>query len=201
MWHRTAPLSASILFCAALPCHALAQDEPGGPAVVAPGPCVPVPQVRQIIGVLSREAHPRPEQSAPEEQRRSAETVWHVDLDRDGQHDAFVPVFDHGYCTHEHRYDVYLMRGDCGHLVGQTHGLPELFTPATADALQPLIVRRRWAEITNPKRPPSYDNVATLIQAERVYRAIDGRYVASDEVTRRGTCHHCGMPRCRALAR
>ncbi len=45
-----------------------------------------------------------------------------IDLDGDGELDRFVPRKNAGKCPRDLIYDVYLMRGECGHLIGSLSG-------------------------------------------------------------------------------
>ncbi|MBX3274062.1 MAG: hypothetical protein KF729_27600 [Sandaracinaceae bacterium] len=171
---------------------------PAPPAL--PGRCVEPPRVDVRVLVHGREANPRPEH------RDGAEVAWRftttraLDLDADGRLDVVVPRVSARACPHEVAYDLYVMRGACGHLVGRTLGFPTVTGPPGA-GLRELTSQRRWAEITDPTRPPGPENVATLHEVATPYVARAGRYRAGTPVARSGICHHCAISRCRVVER
>lgn len=173
--------------------------------VVAPQPmllgsaCVVPPQRDVQVSIRSREANPPPEREAPHEARWSFRTMRMNDLDGDGRLDAIVPIVEPTDCPHEIEYELYVMRGACGHLVGRTLGFPQPAGAGRRGQLRDLRTERRWAAITDRRRPPGPHNVATLHEVTTPYVARAGTYRAGSPVTRSGTCHHCGIPTCRVI--
>ena len=115
-------------------------DADGGQVVViarpsrarAPGRCVAVPAVRWTTTVHSAGID-------WQGQVHRDDTAWTLtterlaDVDGDGVLDAFVPRHRPGDCPETGRYDVYVMRGACGHRVGRLGpGWPDAATATAA---------------------------------------------------------------------
>ncbi|MBO6940438.1 MAG: hypothetical protein JJ863_36020 [Deltaproteobacteria bacterium] len=93
-----------------------------------PGPCVPIPADSWEIMVF------RDNGSASTTRLRYAFTTERDhDIDGDGTPDAFVPLprerVPQSTCPVGLRRDVYVVRGSCGHRVGQVHGRPTSVGP------------------------------------------------------------------------
>jgi hypothetical protein len=166
-------------------------------AWVPHGPCVPVPASAFEVRVSRREAHPPPDREAGYERDVVLRTRGVMDLDGDGNVDQAVPVLGNQPCPESASYDLYVMRGSCGHLVGRVAGLPA----GTADGhrengLRTLEVARRWTAITNPRRPTGPENVATLFEATHRYTYDGASYQGSVAHERSGVCHHCALAHC-----
>ncbi|HJL00937.1 MAG TPA: hypothetical protein RMH85_27670 [Polyangiaceae bacterium LLY-WYZ-15_(1-7)] len=168
-----------------------------------PGPCVEVPERSWILEVTGREAHPPPGREQPTTLRQGYSTHHGVDLDGDGTPDALVPSLADGVCPHEIEWEAYVMRGDCGHLVGRVEGLLREVGPVPTGGLAELRVGSRWSDLTDPARPPGPRNVATLHETVTRWRwdPVAGTYEATGTERRDGICHHCPVfLRCRVVA-
>jgi hypothetical protein len=118
-----------------------------------------------------------------------------VDLDGDGVLDRFVPRPKGGRCPWEVTFDVYVMRGECGHLVGSVTGdfAQESHVAGFVRGLRAITTRSEWATHGSKRPLPEHHS--------RTRRYVfDGKQLRerSDD-TRTGVCHHCGVASCREL--
>ncbi len=130
---------------------------------------------------------------------RSASTLWRIaafdgpDLDGDGVSDRFVPARSTESCPWSIPYDVYIMRGSCGHKVGTIVGHidePTYIAPMKK-GIREVHTRAEWAEYGRTRPEPIHHTVL------RTY-AFDGhKLVLRDTDKREGVCHHCGVASCR----
>ena len=175
-------------------------QEPPPPTLRFSSPCVAPPQRDVQLAVRSREANPPPEREAGSRRTVSLRTERRLDLDGDGQLDVVVPIVERGDCPHEVEYDLYVMRGACGHLVGRTRGVPQVTRPAPPGGLAELHTDLRWSEVTDPSRETSASNVATHHEVRTPYVARGGRYRPGRPTVQSGICHHCAIPHCRVVS-
>jgi hypothetical protein len=123
-------------------------------------------------------------------------SAWDAsDLDGDGVLDRFVPRPKGGRCPWEVTFDVYVMRGECGHLVGGVTGDfdQETHVARFVRGLRSITTRSEWATLGGDHPLPQHHT------RTRRYE-FDGKHLRerSDE-TRTGDCHHCGVTHCREL--
>jgi hypothetical protein len=161
-----------------------------------PGECVRIPRRKWTVVVQSSGIDQQGE-------HRSATTNWElttsrfVDLDGDGILDAFVPLHGRGQCPEEGMWDVYVMRGACGHRVG-TIG-PGWLAPDTMSAaldrsgFRPLTMVSEHVRMGT--RPPPIPEMLTTTTA---YRYGEQGYAKQKADVRSGVCHHCSVSSCTA---
>lgn len=104
---------------------------PPAPPVALPGNCVAVPST-PIALMEHRSAHgyDRYQQKQLDFEKDFSwrfETLYDLDLDLDGTMDARVPIAVRGdaTCPTEIGWDLYVVRGPCGHFVGRVAGNPK----------------------------------------------------------------------------
>ena len=163
--------------------------------VPLPGECVPIPRTSFDIYV---HVHPDREHD-PElsDEVRSLRfgfrTERRFDLDGDGILDALVPVADRAYCPWDVRRQLYVVRGGCGHLVGEIEGqwvTTRLHVIGGARrGLKPIETKTETSDGYDPTEP----NHTTT---EWRYHFDGRRYRVYDRDERRSVCHHCAGKTC-----
>ncbi len=112
------------------------------------------------------------------------------DLDGDGEAEVLVPQeASPSACSDEVAYDVYVMRGTCGHRVGSIVGAA--FDVNTARFHHGL------RELTTERRAGRGKQRSSWRYEKRTYRFNGKRLRASLDVTEE-TCHHCKSLSCHA---
>ena len=163
-----------------------------------PGPCVEIPQASWVWTVTS--------QGVDQEGEFHSSTRDHglsthrgLDLDVDGIGDAAVPVIDHGStaadCPEDVAWDLYVVRGDCGHLVGRVVGrqfaLDQWRAPVGPGGLQSVTTLTETTARTDPPR-----GVPIHTTVRRTHHFTGSTYIAGDTTRRDGRCHHCSTWTC-----
>lgn len=120
-----------------------------------------------------------------------------ADLDADGIRDVAVPVVEladgrKAYCPEDVRWRLYVMRGECGHFVGEVRGawitLDTWKRKPGRRGLRPLELEERRVEHRT--------RIPDSVTVTRPYR-FDGKRYRAGRVTRdSGRCHHCSTWTC-----
>ncbi len=157
----------------------------------APGACVPVPKPDQTFNVHSSGISQDGELL---ESSQSWQVARHTaDVDADGELDLLVPILKGNAtpCPWNLEYDVYVMRGTCGHRLGRVGpGAPTL-EGDVPDASGFFRLKTESNEITYGKRPipESYDRVIDWAFRGKSYAKLAERKSG-------GQCHHCAVSSC-----
>jgi hypothetical protein len=164
----------------------------GHPPEKLAGACVPVPNQRWVVEVASEGVGSNGRRYSGRT-THGVETMFFWDLDGDGQLDALAPVARPGAsrrgCPWEVEYEVYLMRGACGHDAGRVGPgnldvVPTSAPGASPAGLLPLAFTAEWST-TGPQGIP-------VRSARRTSFAASGmRYQKTSDQTTEGVCHHC----------
>ena len=121
------------------------------------------------------------------------------DLDGDGVRDAFVPVINHpSDCVTELSWQVWIVQGDCGLLVGTIGpGWPSVdeALPVPAHGLRPISTVAEHgqtpAELTAPEKVQQTTTTSNFVAAKFRYRA-------TTKATQTTICYHCPSLTCQA---
>lgn len=161
------------------------------PVARLPGKCVTPPVRHREITVHSAGIDQQGE-------FRRSSTRWAIathpgpDLDGDARGDVWVPQPTRNACPWEVPHEVYVMRGDCGHLVGTVVGHVDVPTRTAVfrRGLREVHTIAEWASGGGDRPEPEHHT------RKRVY-AFDGRRLKQiDGESRNGVCHHCGVSTC-----
>ncbi len=126
------------------------------------------------------------------------ETHTTIDLDGDGVQDKMVPVVKlrgkgRTHCPGDTRWELWVMRGECGHKVGTVVGEHLVWetwkAPFGPGGLKDLTTTTR----SEPKRTGPIPVVYT---DERTYRYKNGAYREINHERSGGKCHHCPSLSC-----
>lgn len=170
-------------------------EEVASPRALArlPGACLPIPAA-SFSWQISSSTIGHDGELYSDSRRQTATTTRMVDLDGDGVLEAFVPVARWGKgprqvadCPDDLRWDVWIVRGQCGHLVGRVEGETPAHdtwkTPIGPSGLRELVMESEQSSHT--ERLPRLDHFA------RRHRFNGKGYVKIGEKRSGGTCHHC----------
>lgn len=187
------------LFDFATPLSMVLQRRRSRPGLELPGPCAPIPERTVATLVHSSPAisqPPQPEDGPPRERRFEVST-WPfggLDADGDGVADLAVPVREsEAACPESIPWDLYVRRDTCGHLVGRLVGRVLDFDLG-AEPPEGLLAFRAVERVFE------YHGIWSFaVETTRRYQFSEqaGEYLAFEEATRRGLCHHCRVLRCR----
>jgi hypothetical protein len=134
-----------------------------------------------------------------EDEYRQSEITWRlttsrlVDVDGDAILDAFVP--DHGarQCPEEGSWDVYVVRGTCGHAVGTVgpgwSGLDAALVPLDRGGYRPLTTSSEHTR-------HGARGIPEMVRTTSVYRMKRGTYRIASTKRSVGVCHHCAVWHC-----
>jgi hypothetical protein len=117
-----------------------------------------------------------------------------LDVDGDGVLDALVP--DHGkrQCPDEGTWDVYVVRGGCGHAMGTIGpgwpGLDAALVPLDRSGYRPITTVGEHAD--HGKKGP----IPEMVTRTTVARVVGKAYRRGTTRTRTGICHHCAVSYC-----
>jgi hypothetical protein len=160
------------------------------PLARLPGPCVTPPErTREFevhTGGIDQQGEFRQANS-----RWSLSTRPSIDLDGDGRADVLVPDAKRGDCPWEVPYDVYVMRGRCGHKLGTIVGGidPVSFTSRFRNGLREVFTSADWASHGDALIPEHHTRERRYVFTGRTLRQVQ-------DITRSGRCHHCGVSSC-----
>lgn len=157
------------------------------------GPCVPIPERSFAFNVHSAGVDQSGEHLRSDRSWKLATVHW-ADVDADGELDAFVPNGrPKRKCPWELTYTLYVVRGACGHRVGEVG--PGFLVQSSAEkapdasGFRTLMFQSSWA------RPGK--SFVPLHQTRTVEAAFEaGRYRKTRDDTRGGECHHCAIASC-----
>lgn len=151
----------------------------------------PDPEKAFRIDRIATQASP-PDPAQPYEHYRSVSVATDraIDLDADGQADAFVPEPAAGDCNHDMHRAVYVVRGACGHRVGVVIGSVEQPAAARPGTLAELSTTIESGHQEDPRV------TAQLRTVRRTYRYDETAYREVDKRTTDAVCHHCPSVRC-----
>lgn len=157
------------------------------------GACIPVPRVEHRVAVESSGINQHGERGEGTVHWRIEN--WLVDIDGDGELDELVPVAPlRNACPWEVRYGVYVVRGSCGHRLGEV-GPGSLVGPVTFDAsgFRELRFEAEHAHLGAGSRR----GIPVMETRTTVFAVQNGRYRKTRDDVRRGECHHCATSSCR----
>lgn len=172
--------------------RATAQWLPIGHTPIArlPGACVTPPQRRHDVIVHSA-AITQDGEYVDGSNRWEMVTTAGADLDGDGRAETYVPRADTaaGTCPWDVAYDVYVMRGACGHHVGAIVGPIDepTHTAGFQRGLRRIDTVATWA---------SGHGLPLHHTRTRCYGFDGERLVLRSDHDRTGKCHHCGVAHC-----
>jgi hypothetical protein len=161
------------------------------PAAVKPrGRCVEIPAVRIVISRNSQ-AVDHHGQFHSNNLDASVETARLHDIDGDAVMDAFVPTAPADACPEQASWKVYVVRGSCGHYVGE---VGPGYVEKGPDR------HRGYADLetsTSSSARDLKDPAPIVTRSRRQYEMRRGRYrQRSATTTSSGRCHHCGLSSC-----
>ena len=150
--------------------------------------CVLVPEKQYVVNVSSTgiDQHGREHTGKI---THGVETMFFWDLDGDGQLDALAPVSGAAnQCPWEVEYEVYLMRGVCGHDMGRVGpgylAVPESGMGLPMTGLLPLTFTSEWSALGQAGIPVHSTRTTSFVFSATRYRKT------ADKTTE-GVCHHC----------
>lgn len=157
------------------------------------GKCVAIPEVSMVIDRTSHnfDHHSR---SHPGSSRLGLSTARLHDVDGDAVMDAFVPSAPADACPDEASWKVYLVRGSCGHYLGE---IGPGYVEKGPDR------HRGYADLetsTTSVGHDAKDPVPVMSRTRRTYALRAGRYRQRSTTSTSGRCHHCGTSSCRRAA-
>jgi hypothetical protein len=153
-----------------------------------------VPNPKDVVIVHSSAINQRGKRSQSSQEAKVER--WPVKLDSDGQDDFLVPISTRDMCPWEVKYAVYVMRGKCGHYLGEV-GPGNLVGEVVFDASG---FRRLRFESSGARS--GYKKGHGIPHREtRVteYALVKGRYQKVREQVDGGACHHCVTNHCTTL--
>jgi hypothetical protein len=158
-----------------------------------PGECVPVPQRSFRIRIEANDSTAPPSPMP----YWGFVTLWQWDFDGDGTLDAIVPETEGASCPSSVKHTIYLVRGDCGHLVGTVQGdidYVALRRAAPGEHGLPDVVAT--VEEINPWPGPGGMGASEVHTTRRTYRFDGTSYavVDTDEKRVKRTCSPDGCP-------
>lgn len=116
-----------------------------------------------------------------------------LDVDGDAILDAFVPTHGARQCPEEGSWDVYVVRGGCGHALGTIgpgwFGLDAGLVPLDRSGHRPLTTE---SERTNG----GARGIPEMVTTTKVHRVKRARYQVVSTKRRTGDCHHCAVWHC-----
>lgn len=128
---------------------------------------------------------------------RSYETHVGIDVDGDAKGDTFVPVatVDEHTCPWDLGWEIYVMRGECGHLIGRIDGLPvdETDVAPFVGGVRRIETVATWGSANGVGPEP------TQRTRVRTYAMRDGTLRAEGDETNEAACAHCGITSCQVL--
>ncbi len=128
---------------------------------------------------------------------RTYETHVGVDVDGDARGDTFVPVpdVDEHTCPWDLGWEIYVMRGECGHLVGRIDGRPidETDVAPFVGGVRRIETVAHWGTSEGVGPEP------TQRTRVRTYAMRDGTLHAVGDEQNQAPCAHCSITSCRVL--
>ena len=120
------------------------------------------------------------------------ETYSGADLDSDGALEVYVPSAKKGSCPWDIPYDVYVMRGMCGHRVGTIVGNVDSKTrfAAIADGLRVVTTTAEWND------RGGRDPIPVAHTRTRRYEFDGQKLREKSDSDNTGRCHHCAVLSC-----
>ena len=160
-----------------------------------PGKCVAVPDVKHPVYVNSSAINDSGEQG-------HGRTFWDYkterihDVDGDGLADSFVPVAKtKTACPEEVSFQVFVMRGACGHDLGVIGPGSFAFDAGTTaidvSGFRPFTMQAE-------KSKPGKRGIPEMTTTIRRFAVKRGKYAQADIKTTTGVCHHCATWHCTA---
>lgn len=132
-------------------------------------------------------------------QHREADINWRLatarlaDVDGDAVLDAFVPNHRAGQCPEDTTFDVHVMRGACGHLVGTVGpgwiADDLVATRVDRSGYRPLVLEQR-----TPR--PGKRRIPEMVTTVTTFRFRGTAYRATKSTVDVGLCHHCSTQSC-----
>jgi hypothetical protein len=160
----------------------------------APGKCVSIPDVTHATELHASGVDQQGEYSSNSVSWRLSTSRW-LDVDGDGILDAFVPHYAKHQCPEVGSWDVYVVRGDCGHYVGRVGpGMPAIDAsdaPLDASGLRPIAVESETSKLGDQGTP-----VDTTTRTTFTYRKKKHRYKKKAVKQSGGDCPHCATWYC-----
>jgi hypothetical protein len=162
-------------------------------AAKAPGTCSAIPEREARITVHASGTNQHGE-------HHSSEIYWRLstsrllDIDGDGILDAFVPRYSEGQCPDEVFWEVYLVRGGCGHSLGEVGpGLlsNDATVPLDASGFRPLTLGSSSTS-AGARGIPVKTDVKIRFSVKK------GAYTRTKGEKSGGKCHHCARTWCSA---
>ena len=116
-----------------------------------------------------------------------------LDVDGDAILDAFAPNHGARQCPEEGTWDVYVVRGTCGHAVGTIGpgwlGLDAALVPLDRSGYRPLTT-------SSERTQRGARHIPEMVTTTSVYKMRRGSYRISSTKRRTGVCHHCAVWHC-----
>lgn len=120
-------------------------------------------------------------------------TARMLDVDGDAILDAFVPNHGARQCPEEGTWDVYVMRGTCGHAVGTIgpgwFGLDAALVPLDRSGYRPLTT-------ASERSHHGGRGIPEMVTTTTVHKMRRGAYRLVSAKRRSGICHHCAVWHC-----
>jgi hypothetical protein len=121
-------------------------------------------------------------------------TTRMLDVDGDAILDAFVPNHGARQCPEEGTWDVYVVRGTCGHALGTIgpgwFGLDAALVPLDRSGYRPLTTESEHA------KHGAHSPIPEMTTTTTVHRVKRKKYTLVSAKRRTGVCHHCAVWYC-----
>lgn len=134
-----------------------------------------------------------------EGERHSRDITWRLstsrllDVDGDAILDGFVPNHGARQCPEEGTWDVYVMRGTCGHAMGTIgpgwFGLEAQLVPLDRSGYRPLTTASEHTR-------HGARGIPEMVTTTTVHKVKRKAYRAASTKQRVGVCHHCSVWHC-----
>jgi hypothetical protein len=159
---------------------------------VAPGACVAPPQPVWTATVHAGGVNQDGEYNSRDISWRLT-TARLLDVDGDAILDAFVPQHGPRSCPEDGAWDVYVMRGTCGHAMGTIgpgwFGQGAQLVPLDLSGYRPITTESQRSQ--HGKR-----HIPEMVTKTTVHKVKRKAYRVRSTKTRTGVCHHCAVWHC-----
>jgi hypothetical protein len=116
-----------------------------------------------------------------------------IDVDGDAILDALVPVYQKGDCPEQGFWELYVVRGSCGYLMGKLgpglSPVQAMLSPLDASGFRPLTMESKTSRT-------SAKGVRELVTTTTIFSVSKGEYSKQSTNKDASTCQHCASWYC-----